>query len=275
MFIAGNLIPSLIALGNPGFVPTVWQGYLFVVALCVICFLINGYLAKHLPLLEGFVLCITIMAFVAIVIVLLVLSPKVSGSDVWQTFTPQSELGSGGMLSLIAAQVLLIYSLVASDSTAHMAEETQHAAYVIPRAMVWSYFIIGLLDFVMLLVVCFIWVDQEFYLNNPTGYAFLGLFITATGSANGAIAITSIMILLTVLSLVNFMASTSRQVFAFARDDGLPFSRWISKVNKRTLTPMNALVVVLVFVVLICLIGLGSTVYVGSQAASCAFANQH
>jgi amino acid transporter len=260
MFIAGNLIPSLIALGNPGFVPTVWQGYLFVVALCVICFLINGYLAKHLPLLEGFVLCITIMAFVAIVIVLLVLSPKESGSEVWQTFTPQPELGSDGMLSLIAAQVLLIYSLVASDSTAHMAEETQHAAYVIPRAMVWSYFIIGLLDFVMLLAVCFIWVDPNFYANNSTHYAFLALFITATGSANGAIAITSIMILLTVLSLVNFMASTSRQVFAFARDDGLPFSRWISKVNKKTLTPMNALVVVLVFVVLICLIGLGSTV---------------
>ena len=114
------------------------------VTLSVICFLINGYLAKHLPLLEGFVLCITIMAFVSIVIVLLVLSPKISSNEVFQTFTPASELGSSGMLELIAAQVLLIYSLVASDSTAHMAEETQHAASIIPRAMVWSYFIIGL-----------------------------------------------------------------------------------------------------------------------------------
>jgi amino acid transporter len=198
------------------------------------------------------------MAFISIVVVLLVLSPKVTASEVFQTFTPASELGTTGMLGLIASQVLLIYSLVASDSTAHMAEETQHAASVIPRAMVWSYFIIGLLDFVMLLVVSFIWVDPKLYLNSV--YPFLELFITATGSANGAIAITSIMILLRVLSLVNFMASTSRQVFAFARDNGLPFSRWISKVNKRTLTPMNALVVVLVFVVLICLIGLGSTV---------------
>ena len=142
--IAGNLIPALIALGHPGFVPKPWHGYLFVVALCTVCFLINGYLAKHLPLLEGFVLCITIMAFVSIVIVLLVLSPKQTASEVFQTFTPESELGTPGMLRLIASQVLLVYSLVASDSTAHMAEETQHAASVIPRAMVWSYFIIGL-----------------------------------------------------------------------------------------------------------------------------------
>ena len=233
---------------------------MFVVALCTVCFLINGYLAKHLPLLEGFVFCLTIMVFVAIVIVLLVLSPKASASEVFQTFTPTSELGSVGLLELISAQVLLIYSLVASDSTAHMAEETQHAASVIPRAMVWSYFIIGLLDFVILLVVSFTWIDPDYYLKAVPGYPFLGQLMTQTGSATGAIAIASFMIILTVLSLVNFMASTSRQVFAFARDDGLPFSRWISKVNKRTLTPMNALVVVLIFVVLICLIGLGSTV---------------
>lgn len=128
--------------------------------------------------------------------------------------------------------------------------------------MVWSYLIIGLLDFIMLIVTCFIWVDEAAYIKatSTLGYSFLEVFITATGSAQGAIALTSIMIILTVLSLINFMASTSRQVFAFARDDGLPFSRWVSKVNKRTITPMNSLIVVLGFVVLICLIGLGSTV---------------
>ena len=69
MFIAGNLIPTLISMGNPDFIPKPWHGYLFVVAICVFCFLVNGSLAKHMPLLEGFVLCFTIMAFVSIVIV--------------------------------------------------------------------------------------------------------------------------------------------------------------------------------------------------------------
>ncbi|KAK3679543.1 hypothetical protein LTR78_001104 [Recurvomyces mirabilis] len=260
MFIAGNLIPTLISMGNPNFVPHPWHGYLFVVAICLFCFLVNGFLAKHIPLLEGFVLCFTIMAFVSIVIVYLVLSPKLSGSEVFQTFTPQSELGSVGTLELVSAQVLIFYSFVASDSTAHLAEETQHAAIVIPRAMVWSYAIIGLLDFVMLLVVCFTWVAPDVYAAPTTGYAFLDQLITATGSSKGAVAIAAVFVVLIIFSVTNFMASTSRQVFAFARDNGLPFSRWIAKVDPRTLTPMNSLVVVLVFTILICLIGLGSTV---------------
>ena len=124
MFLAGNLIPALISMAHPNFQPKVWQGYLFVVAICTTCFLINGFLAKHIPLLEGFVLCFTVLAFVSIVIVLLVLSPKLTGSEVFQTFTPSSQLGTDGTLSLISAQVLLFYSFLGSDSTAHMAEET-------------------------------------------------------------------------------------------------------------------------------------------------------
>lgn len=189
-----------------------------------------------------------------------VLSPKLSGSEVFQTFTPQSELSRTGTLELISTQALIFYSLLGSDSTAHMAEETRDAASVIPRAMVWSYTITGLLNFVMLIVVCFTWVAPEQYANTTTGYAFLEQFITATGSVQGAVSLSAIMVVLIVMSATNFMASTSRQVFAFARDNGLPFSSWIAKVNTRTLTPINALMVVLCFVVLICLIGLGSTV---------------
>lgn len=126
--------------------------------------------------------------------------------------------------------------------------------------MVTSYTVVSVLNFVTLIVVCFCWVDPKAYENSKTGYAFLGLFMTATGSARGATALTSIMIILIILSVTNFMASTSRQVFAFARDNGLPFPRWVSKVNARTLTPINALIVVFVFVILICLIGLGSVV---------------
>ena len=233
MFISANLIPVLIGMQDPTFVPKAWHGYLFVVAICVFCFLVNGFLAKHLPLLEGFVLCFTVLAFAAIIIVicecyhvqsspsvrqadkmLVVLSPKQSGHEVFQTFAPNSELGYYGTLELVSAQVLIFYSFVASDSTAHMAEETRAAATVIPKAMVWSYAIIGLLDFVMLLVVCFTWVDPEAFANSATGYPFLEQFITATGSTQGAVTLAAIMVILIILSVTNFMASTSRQVFA-------------------------------------------------------------
>lgn len=37
MFIAGNLIPTLISMQDSSFVPKAWHGYLFVVAICIFC----------------------------------------------------------------------------------------------------------------------------------------------------------------------------------------------------------------------------------------------
>ena len=88
--------------------------------------------------------------------------------------------------------------------------------------------------------------------------------VTSTGSPTGALALASTMILCIFLNVLNFTAATSRQIFAFARDDGFPFRHWIARVNRKTGSPQNALVVVILFVVLIALIVLGSTV--ASQA---------
>ena len=35
------------------------------------------------------------------------------------------------------------------------------------------------------------------------------------------------------------LTTCSRQIFAFSRDDGLPFSRWLYNLNNRTRSPVN------------------------------------
>ena len=201
MFIIGNLIPALISLEHPDFVPHVWHGYLLVVLTCIICFLINGFFARHLPFLEKFVMVFTGLAFIVLIAVPLALSPKLSGAQVFQTFG--DSVGSTGMLEIMSAQILIYYSLLGSDSTAHMAEETEHAAIVIPRAMISSYLIIGIACFLTLIAYCFCWVDPDAYESTPSSYPFLAVFVTATGSARGAIGLASIMILLILFSVTN------------------------------------------------------------------------
>ena len=61
-------------------------------------------------------------------------------------------------------------------------------------------------------------------------------------------------------NVLNFTAATSRQIFAFARDDGFPFRKWITKVNHGSGSPRNALTVCVFFVILIAFIVLGSSV---------------
>jgi choline transport protein len=86
------------------------------------------------------------------------------------------------------------------------------------------------------------------------------VFINAIGSTKGATALIALMTSIQSFGLVNWMASTARQVFAFGRDGGLPFGQWIAKVDAAGTYPINSLLFVSTFVVLITLIALGSTV---------------
>ncbi len=63
------------------------------------------------------------------------------------------------------------------------------------------------------------------------------IYRTATGSNGATLALTAILIILTFFSATNFVASASRQLYAFARDGGLPFSAQIAKV--RTSAPIK------------------------------------
>jgi choline transport protein len=58
---------------------------------------------------------------------------------------------------------------------------------------------------------------------------------------------------------INQVTTTSRQLFAFARDGGLPFSPFLGRVRPGMDIPLNACAVTVVLTVLISLIVIGST----------------
>lgn len=70
-------------------------------------------------------------------------------------------------------------------------------------------------------------------LQTPTRYPFIQIFYNVTGSLPATNAMTALIIILGWFGNLTIMAGSSRQLFAFARDDGMPFSRWISKVTSR------------------------------------------
>ena len=58
---------------------------------------------------------------------------------------------------------------------------------------------------------------------------------------------------------ITALASTSREVFAFSRDRGFPFSRWLSQIEQKRHIPFNAVYTTAFWVGVLCLINLGST----------------
>ena len=71
-------------------------------------------------------------------------------------------------------------------------------------------------------------------LEAPYFFTFIGTFYNATQSRAGATIMSCIIILLNLCSCISNVATASRQMFAFARDQGLPFADFISHVSDLT-----------------------------------------
>ncbi|KAI7235503.1 hypothetical protein KC330_g4243 [Hortaea werneckii] len=117
----------------------------------------------------------------------------------------------------------------------------------------------GLMAFVMLIAICYCIGDIDAVLSTPTGYPFIQIFYNTTGSLAATNAMTAFIIILSASSCITIMAGSSRQLFAFARDDGLPFSKWVAHVRPGLDVPVNAILVSFTFAACISLVNIGST----------------
>ena len=112
-----------------------------------------------------------------------------------------------------------------------MSEEVKDATIVVPRSVIISIIINGVLGFSMLVVMLFCVSDIEAALSTPTGFPFMEIFLQGTESVGGSAAMTSIIILLSFCAAVGIIASASRVLWAFARDRGVPGWNQIRRVG--------------------------------------------
>jgi choline transport protein len=118
----------------------------------------------------------------------------------------------------------------------------------------------GVLGLIMTITYCFCVTDLNDALNSPTGYPFIQVFYSATGSKAGATAMACIPIVLLIAACISVLATASRQTFAFARDDGLPLGHVWRKVYRiGTELPLNAVLLSLSITVILAIINIGST----------------
>jgi Amino acid permease len=71
--------------------------------------------------------------------------------------------------------------------------------------------------------------------------------------------LTIVILIFAIASNIAFNASTSRQTFAFARDNGLPFPKWVAHVHPTMKVPANALALICGITMLLSLLNIGST----------------
>ncbi|KAL3703931.1 hypothetical protein TMatcc_009621 [Talaromyces marneffei ATCC 18224] len=257
-FLAGTIIQGLIVLNDETYVFQRWHGTLLVIAITAFSIFFNTFLAKRLPMVEALILILHIVGLFAIIIPLWVMAPRASAKSVFTQFDNNGGWSSLGTSTLVGFSGT-ITSMIGYDCAAHMSEEIRNAGETLPKAMMSAVVVNAVLGFVMLVTICFTLGDVDSILASPTGYPFIQVFFNSTGSYAGTNVMTAILILTLTASTITEVATASRQLWSFARDNGVPFGEFFSHVNPGWNIPLNSVLVSLAITALLSLINIGST----------------
>ena len=136
--------------------------------------------------------------------------------------------------ALVGGALIGVFTLVGFEAAADMAEEAVDARRTVPRMMILSLVVSGVLGMIALVGFTAAIPDLAQIRESPVPLAaiaeyWLGPVLTRVFLA---IVVFSMFALIVVAAAAN-----SRLIFAMARDGMLPFSGWLRQINPRTATP--------------------------------------
>ncbi|KAK4898227.1 hypothetical protein LTR27_004234 [Elasticomyces elasticus] len=193
-------------------------------AIIAITIVFNTVGAKYLPMLETLSLIGHIAGFFVVLIPLWVMCPKNSAHDVFVHFEANGGWSLGP--AYLVSQVTIIYCNLGSDSVVHISEEVEDASLTVPRCMFWSFVYNVLLGIIMLITMLFCIGPLGDVVESDVPYLLL---FNNTGSPALSIVLNLIVFLLVYSGNITALATCAREMWAFARDKGLPGSGWIGK----------------------------------------------
>jgi len=155
-----------------------------------------------------------------------------AGGDVWPAHT--------GLLTMTLLGILWpVYTITGFDASAHTSEETVNAAVNVPKGMLRSVAVSGLFGWVM--VAAFVLALPSVSDGARQGAnVFPWLMTSVLPGAAGNVLWVGI-VAANYLCGLACVTSTSRMMYAFARDGGLPGARLLRRVSPRWKTPVAAI----------------------------------
>ncbi|KAF2714377.1 GABA permease [Pleomassaria siparia CBS 279.74] len=239
-FIGANYILGIAQLNNPTYMIQRWHTVLVTYLIALVAGVSNTFLPHMLNRISKGILVWNITAFFVCFITILACNDhKQPASFVFGKF--QNSTGFNASYTTILGLLQSAFGMCCYDSASHMTEEILDAKKHAPRAIVMSVYMGAVTGFVFLISMSFCMGDLETTASTPTGVPAIEIFFNSTGSVAGASALASFISVIVLVAANSLMAEGSRAVFAFARDNGLPFSGIFSKVSANK-SPINAVI---------------------------------
>jgi amino acid transporter len=112
-----------------------------------------------------------------------------------------------------------------------VAEEAKDSSSTVPHTLLAGFAADSVLGFFVFMSCIYTIGPLDQALQSPTGYPFIDLFYSATKSLAAADVMTSVVIINFTASTISTVAVASRQLWAFARSNGVPFSHFLAPVG--------------------------------------------
>ncbi|KAN0126751.1 Amino acid/polyamine transporter I [Russula decolorans] len=161
----------------------------------------------------------------------------------------------------------VMWTLTGYDSAAHVSEEVTGAARAAPLAILLAVGGTQLFGWLTYIAASFATASVPDLLTTTLPLPMGQLFFNVVGK-HGMLAIWSCIIVVQFATGAAQGVDASRVVFAFARDNALPGSRWWKKVNPYTQTPVNAVWLVMFCAAICGLLGFSSAALISLAGAS-------
>ncbi|KAI0659060.1 APC amino acid permease [Cubamyces menziesii] len=223
------------------FVPTTAQTFAVYVALLIVHGFLSSLATSAIALLQTLYVAVNTLLPLAVVIAMPIATPKEfknTASYAFGAFTTCAGWPDG--FAFVLSFLAPLYVISGFESSIHMSEEAHNARTAVPWAIVRTVGISSLIGWVVNVVFAFcMGTDLQSIIDDPIGQPTATIFFNSFGR-NGTLALWSMVAFAQFMVGANGLTVASRQMFAFARDRGLPFSGIIYRMNKRTQTPVNA-----------------------------------
>jgi amino acid transporter len=151
------------------------------------------------------------------------------------------------LLVFLSGLLLTVYTITGFDASAHTSEETHDAARNVPKGILSSVFWSGVFGWVMVCV--FVLVMPNLQQGVKQGADFFGALLNPLPGGLKVVLGLGLFVVNYLCGLAG-LTSTSRMMYAFARDGGMPASGWLRQVSATHRTPGPAIWVSAVLIIL-------------------------
>ncbi|RTE80801.1 hypothetical protein BHE90_004687 [Fusarium euwallaceae] len=236
-FGGAQVVLSAATLWHGDFVPMAWQTILAFAGFTIFAATVNIFGSRFLNAINvAAMLWITASVIVLVAVLLGMAEKRRPASFVFANYDASASGWPTGWSFFVGllqgGYVMLGYGMVAS-----LCEEVENPHLQVPRAMVISVVVSGVIGLVYLIPVLFTLPDIASLLavtsNQPVGI----MFKMITGSDAAALSLLLLLIVIYLFCSIGAFTASSRYTYAFARDGAIPYHQLWSRINEKLEMP--------------------------------------